>query len=102
MTKRLSYSKNMPKKCGDGENKEGKLIGEITHYFGNISVAVVKLKGPLKVGDEIRIIGGETDFNQTVDSIEVEHKKVETAKAKESIGMKVDQKVREGYKVYKV
>jgi putative protease len=82
--------------------EEGELIGKITHYFGNIGVAVIELAAPLKVGDTIRIIGGETDFNQTVGSMEVEHEKVEEAKAGESIGLKVEQKVREGYKVYKL
>ena len=83
--------------------EEGKLIGKITHYFGNIGVAVIKLSGVLKVGDSIRIIGGEdTDFTQTVESIEIEHQKVEVAKAGDSVGLKVGQKVREGYKVYKL
>jgi len=82
--------------------EEGKLIGKITHYFGNIGVAVIELSDTLKVGDTIRIIGGETDFTQTVDSMEIEHKKVEEAKAGDSIGLKISQKVREGYKVYKL
>ena len=84
------------------EIEEGKLIGNITHYFGNIGVAVIELSDTLKAGDTIRIVGGETDFTQTVESMEVEHQKVETAKKGESIGLKVDQKVREGYKVYKL
>lgn len=84
------------------EEKEGKLIGKITHYFGNIGVAVADLSDKLEVGDEIRIVGGETDFNQKVGSMELEHKKVEKAKKGESVGFKVDQKVREGYKVYKL
>ena len=78
------------------------MIGKISHYFGNIGVAVIELSRPLKAGDTIRIIGGEVDFTQTVESMEVEHKKMEQAKAKESVGMKVDEKVREGYKVYKL
>ncbi|MDI6592008.1 MAG: hypothetical protein QME61_03695 [Patescibacteria group bacterium] len=82
--------------------EEGKLIGKVTHYFGNIEVAVVKLSSSLKVGDTIRIIGGETDFTQTVESMEIEHKKIKKAKAGDSIGLKVSQKVREGYKVYKI
>ena len=83
--------------------EEGKLIGEVTHYFGNIGVAVIKLSGPLKVGDEIRIVGGEeTDFNQTVDSMEVDHQKINSAKKGDELGMEVKEKVREGYKVYKV
>lgn len=82
--------------------EEGKLIGKVTHYFSKIGVAVVELSDSLKVGDTIRIVGGETDFNQTVESMEVEHKKVNEAKAGDSIGLKVEQKVREGYKVYKL
>lgn len=83
-------------------DEEGKLIGKITHYFGNIGVAVIELSDSLKVGDAIRVVGGETDFEQTVDSMEVEHQKVQEAKRGESVGFKVTQKVRDGYKVYKV
>ncbi|MEK7562493.1 MAG: hypothetical protein AAB509_02345 [Patescibacteria group bacterium] len=83
--------------------EEGKLIGKITHFFSNINVAVVDLSIPLKEGDEIRIIGGEsTDFNQTVDSMQVDHKEVKTAKKGDSVGLKVKEKVHEGYKVFKV
>lgn len=82
--------------------EEGKLIGKIAHYFGNIGVAVIELSDTLKVGDTIRIIGGETDFTQTVESMEIEHEKVEEGKKGNSVGLKVSQKVREGYKVYKV
>ena len=83
--------------------KEGKLIGKITHYFSNIEVGVVKLSAPLSQGDEIRIMGGEsTDFTQKVDSMQVDHKEVKKAKKGSSVGMKVSEKVREGYSVYKV
>jgi len=81
---------------------EGKLIGEVTHYFGKIGVAVIKITSSLKAGEEIRIAGGETDFNQTVESMETDHKKVEQAKSGDSVGLKVKEKVREGYKVYKL
>lgn len=83
--------------------EEGKLIGQITHYFGGIGVAVVELKDTLKVGDTIRIVGGvDTDFTQEVKSMEIEHEKVKEAKTGDAIGLKVSQKVREGYKVYKL
>jgi len=81
---------------------EGKLVGRVTHYFSKIGVAVIELSDTLKVGDNIRIIGGLTDFTQTVESMEIEHEKVKEAKAGDSIGLKVAQKVREGYKVYKL
>jgi putative protease len=82
--------------------EEGKLIGKITHYFSHIGVAVIALSDGLRVGDTIRIVGGETDFEQAVDSIEIEHEKVKEAKSGDSAGLKVEKKVREGYKVYKV
>jgi len=82
--------------------EEGELIGKITHYFGHIGVAVIELSDTLKTGDTIRVVGGETDFTQTVESMEVEHQKVKEAKKGESVGLKIDQKVREGYKVFKI
>ena len=85
------------------KSKEGKLIGRITHFFSNIEVAVIKLTAPLKKGDKIRIIGGqETVFDQKVGSMQIDHKEVKLAKKGSSVGMKVDEKVHEGYKVYKV
>lgn len=82
--------------------KEGKLIGKVTHYFSKIGVAVIELSDTLKVGESIRIVGGETDFEQAVESMETERQKIETAKAGDAVGLKVSQKVREGYKVYKI
>src|SRR3989344_9632037 len=81
----------------------GKLVGKVSHYFSNISVGVIKLSAPLAQGDEIRIVGGEaTDFNQKVKSMQLEHKEVKKAKKGGSVGLKINEKVREGYKVYKV
>ncbi len=63
------------------KSEEGELIGQVAHYFSNIGVAVIKLSGAFSIGDTIRIVGGEnTDFNQTIDSMEVEHKKIKKAK----------------------
>lgn len=82
---------------------EGKLVGKISHYFSNIGVGVIDLTAPLKEGDEIRIVGGEeTDFNQQVESIQVDHAKVKSARKGDSVGLKVKEKVREGYSVYKL
>lgn len=81
---------------------EGKLIGKISHYYGNIGVAVIELSSSLKVGDTIRMAGGETDFTQEVESMEIDRQKVKEAKKGDSAGLRVEQKVREGYKVYKL
>jgi len=80
-----------------------KLIGKISHYFGNIGVAVLEVtKGTLSVGDKIKVAGGENEFEQVVDSMQVDKEPVEKVKKGQSVGLKVDEKVREGYEVYKV
>lgn len=79
-----------------------KLIGEITHYFTNINVAVIKLKNTLKDGEKISIEGATTSLEQKAKNMQIEHKKVEAAKKGQSIGLKVKDRVREGDKVYKV
>ena len=85
------------------EAEEGKLIGKISHYFDKIEVGVIELTAPLAIGDTIRVVGGEdTDFTQEVESMEVEHEKIKKAKKGDSVGLKIKEKVREGYKVYKV
>jgi len=80
-----------------------KLAGKVTHYFDKIKVAVVKLSSPLSEGDSVRFTGGEeTDFKQTIASIEADHKKIKRAGKGKEIGIKVKEKVRVGYKVYKI
>jgi translation elongation factor EF-1alpha len=81
---------------------EKKVIGKVTHYFTKISVAVVELSGELKVGDRISIEGPTTNFEQTVNSMQIEHKDVKVATAGQAVGLKVDQRVREGDIVYKI
>lgn len=77
-----------------------KPIGKVTHYYGRLGVAIVVLEDELKVGDRIRIQRGENFFDQEAKSIEKEYQQVESAKAGDSIGLKVDQKVKEGAIVY--
>lgn len=84
------------------EEKLGKEIGKVTHYFTNIGVAVIELSGALKEGDKIHIKGATSDFKQKVASMQIEHEKLEKAKAGQSIGMKIKEHAREGDSVYKV
>jgi len=76
-------------------------VGKITHFFSKISVAVIELKASLKVGDTIVVKGPTTDFEQLVDSMQIEHENVAQAEAGQSIGLKVVQRVRETDIVYK-
>lgn len=91
----------MFKKKNTTKPKE-KLIGRVIHYYDKLKVAVLKLDSLLKVGDEIRIEGGDVDFTQTVESMQFDHKDIKKAKAKEEVGIKVAQKVRDGYRVFKI
>ncbi|HEY4675130.1 MAG TPA: translation elongation factor-like protein [Candidatus Bathyarchaeia archaeon] len=76
-------------------------IGQVTHFFPKISVAVIELKAALSIGNTIVFKGPTTDFEQVVDSMQIEHENVQTAKAGQSIGLKVAQRVREKDTVYK-
>ena len=76
-------------------------VGRITHFFSKISVAVIELAQPLAVGDTIMLKGPTTDFEQVVESMQIEHENVQSAKAGQSIGLKVAQRVRENDLVYK-
>jgi len=81
---------------------ELKEVGKVTHFFAKINVAVVELTAPISVGDKIRIQGPTTDFEQTIQSMQIEHQNVQTAKKGQSIGLKVNERVREHDTVYKV
>ncbi len=82
--------------------EQGKLIGKVTHYFPKINVGIIELSDDLKVGDNIRIVGSTVDVTQIVDSMEINHQKVEKAKKGDAIGLKVKERVREGNDVYKL
>jgi translation elongation factor EF-1alpha len=77
-------------------------VGRVTHYFTKIGVAVVELKSLLSVGDHIHFKGPNTDFTQTVKSMQIEHRNITQAKTGQSIGLKVDDRVRENDRVYKI
>lgn len=76
-------------------------VGHVTHFFAKISVAVVELSATLAVGDTILIKGPTTDFEQVVGSMQIEHENIQRVEAGQSIGLKVEQRVREEDIVYK-
>lgn len=77
-------------------------VGKVTHYYGKIGVAIVALSAPLKVGDKIKVEGNRTEFEQTVDSMEIDRAPVTAAKKGDVVGMKVRERVNEGATVSKV
>jgi len=76
-------------------------IGQITHFFSKINVAVVELTAPLAVGDRILVKGPTTDFEQAVDSMQIEHANIQKAEAGQSIGLKMAEHAKEKDIIYK-
>lgn len=81
-----------------------KTLGKVIHYYDHLGVAVIKLaKGAaLKKDDKIQFKGNNTDFTQKVGSLQVDHKDVDSVKAGEDFGLKVDKPVHEGNTVHPV
>ena len=79
---------------------EEKPIGEVTHYYDKIGVAVVKFSSAVKVGEMVKFKGTHADFTQQINSMQYDHKDIDGAKKGQEVGMKVDEKVKEGDKVY--
>ncbi len=76
-------------------------VGHITHFFSKINVAVLELTSPLAVGDRILVKGPTTDFEQVVDSMQIEHANIPKAEAGQSVGLKMAKQVKERDVVYK-
>jgi len=78
-------------------------VGEVMKFFAKPSVAAVKItQGQLNIGDLIKFVGHTTDISDTVESIEVDNKKVDKAVLGDFIGIKVSGRVRPGDEVFKV
>ena len=79
-----------------------KKVGVVDDYFAQVGVAAMVLEGDLTTADTIHIKGHTTDLTQVVGSMQIQHLKVEKAKKKDSVGIKVSDRVRKGDLVYKV
>ena len=77
------------------EHDPNEAIGRVSHYYSHLSVAAVTLTAPLAVGERIHIRGHTTDQEQTVDSMEVDHKPVEAAAPGDDVALKVTGHVRD-------
>jgi selenocysteine-specific translation elongation factor len=79
-----------------------KEIGKVSDFFARPVVAGIEMSGSLKVGEKIHIKGHTTDMEMTVNSMQINNAEVAEAKAGDSVGIKVDDRVRRGDTVYKV
>ena len=79
-----------------------KWVGQVTHYYTHLGVAVLDLNDNLKVGDHIHIVHNyRRDFSQEVQSMEVNHRKVPEVGPHANVAIEVDEPVRQGDDVYK-
>ncbi len=79
---------------------EGTKIATITQYFSNIQVAGLEMMGDLKIGDRVHIVGPSTDFVQTVNSMQINRKDIETVTTGDDVGLKLDSAAEVGDEVY--
>jgi len=78
------------------------IIGTVSDFFARPVVAAIELTAALAVGDKIHIKGHTTDLELIVDSMQINNVDVKEAKAGDSIGVKVSERVRKRDTVYKV
>jgi selenocysteine-specific translation elongation factor len=77
-------------------------VGKVSDFFARPVVAGVEMTGKLKVGDTIHIVGHTTDIEMVIASMQIDNANVTEAKAGDSVGIKVPDRVRRGDTIYKV
>lgn len=84
------------------KSAEPKPIGEVTHFYSNLNVAIVKFNKKVDVGMKLHFKGATTDFEESLKSMQFDHQPIESAKKGQQVGIKIKEKVREGDSVYEV
>ena len=102
--KKIAKKKTIKKKKPAVGKKAGaqKSIGRVTHFFGNLGVAIVKFKKPVSAGATVHFKGATTDFKAAISSMQYNHKPIARAPKNKEIGIKVKERVREGDEVFEV
>jgi putative protease len=85
-----------------GMQMQEQIIGKVSDFFARPVVAAIELTAALRVGDKIHIKGHTTDLELNIDSMQIGNVRVEEAKAGDSVGVKVPERIRKGDKVYKI
>lgn len=102
-TKKRPAKKKVKTKANKKSDVDGQLIGRVTHYFPHVNAAVlVVTKGTLKLGDRILIKGHTTNFEESIESLQIDREPISQAKKGDEIGLMVRERVRENDLVYKL
>jgi putative protease len=102
VAQKKSKAKKVAKVLGPKEVEGGILLGEVEDYFAHVNVIALTLKKPLAVGDTIRIKGHTTDITQKVESLQIDHKPVQTGAVKDGVGIRIIDRARRGDAVFKI
>ena len=78
-----------------------KNIGEVTHWYDKIGVAVVKLSATLKVGDKVKVKRGAEEFEESVSSMQLDHAPVQSGKKGQEVAIKLSLPAKDGALIYK-
>ena len=100
--RKVKVTRRVAKKITKKISKAPKVIGKVFTYYPNINVIAVKLSDRLILGDKILIKGETTNFQQKVDSMQIEHKPVKEARKGADVGIKVRDKARQNDVVYRI
>lgn len=92
--------RDLVKKEGSRQTCKRKLVGKITKFFPRVSVAEAKVFEPFAEGSQIIIEGQTTFLEQTIESMQINHKQIKKAKKGTKVGLKVNEKVRKNDKVF--
>ena len=76
------------------------LVGKVIHYYDKIGVAIVKLEKGIKTGDKVKFVHGDNSFEQTVESMQLEHAQIDSGKKGDEVAIKVEQETKDGTLVY--
>jgi len=76
------------------------LLGYVEDYFAKIGVVALTLEHKLALGNRLHLLGHTTNFEQTVDSLQIDHQSVSEAGPKDAVGIKVTARARRGDHLY--
>jgi hypothetical protein len=99
-TKKAAAKKKAAKKKGEPKTKGPKAVGSVTHFYTEISVAIIKFNKKVPVGARLAFRGTTTDFEDTAKSMQYDHKPITAAPKGKQVGVRVKKRVREGDAVY--
>jgi hypothetical protein len=100
--KKIVAKKKITKKSKPKVEKANKPIGTVTHFYNEISVAIIRFKEPVSLGTVLHFKGATTDFQHPVTSMQFDHQPIAKAPKGKQIGIKVKKRVRTGDTVHKI